>query len=116
MKETLTTSQVAHALLDDDNAGWTYEGAYALAEYLEQLEEDCGIEIEFDRVAIRCDFSEYESAREVAKEYSCDLSEVDTEDLDESEIAEAQEEYCLEWLRDRTEVIEFSGGVIIQDF
>ena len=45
----------------DENAAWSMAGAYALAEYVEQYEEDCGIEIEFDRVALRCEYSEHES-------------------------------------------------------
>ena len=61
MKETLNTHQVANALFKDENAAWTYAGALALAEYLEQFEDDTGEEMELDVVAIRCDFSEYAS-------------------------------------------------------
>lgn len=56
---TMTVDQMARDLIDDDNAGWTRSGAYALAEYLDELSEDIGEPIEWDRVAIRCDFSEY---------------------------------------------------------
>ena len=56
---TMTVSQMADDLLDDDNASWTRLGAYALAEYLDELSEDIGEPIEWCRVAIRCDFSEY---------------------------------------------------------
>jgi hypothetical protein len=55
----MTVSQMADDLLDDDNASWTRLGAYALAEYLDELSEDIGEPIEWCRVAIRCDFSEY---------------------------------------------------------
>ena len=59
MKTTLNTSEAASLLMADENADWTRAGAYALIEHLEQLEEDCGItEFEFDRVALRCDYSE----------------------------------------------------------
>jgi hypothetical protein len=34
-------------------------GRFALFEYLTNLEDDCGIEIEHDVIAICCDFSEY---------------------------------------------------------
>ena len=108
MKQTLTTNQAANLLVADDNAGWSYAGARALVEYLENLEDDTGEEIEFDRVALRCDFSEYESAREAAEECGWEPDE----DADEDAIEEA----ALEWLNDRTTVIEFSGGVIIQQF
>ena len=36
-------------------------------EHLEQIEEDCGTEIEFDRVALRCEYSEHESLQEWAR-------------------------------------------------
>lgn len=57
--ETLNTSNMADRLYRDDNAGWSYEGAKALAEYVEQLAEDIGEPIEFDYVALRCEYTEY---------------------------------------------------------
>lgn len=54
-----TTSDIVNALMADDYADWSYEGAKALAEYLEQLSDDTGINVELDTVAIRCEFSEY---------------------------------------------------------
>ena len=75
---------------------------------LEQLEEDCGTEIEFDAVAIRCDYSEHHTALEAAKEYGFNPARVGSE--------EETEKLAIEWLQDKTEVIEFSGGVIIRSF
>lgn len=109
MKTTLSTSQAADLLKSDSNANWSRAGAYALVEHLEQLEEDTGTEIEFDAVAIRCDFSEYSSALEAAQEYGFVTEENNTEE-------EALESEALEWLIDRTQVIEFQGGVIIASF
>ena len=108
MKQTLTTNQAADLLVADDNAGWSYAGALALVEHLEAVENDTGEAIEFDRVALRCDFSEYESAREAAEEYGWEP--------DEGADSDAAEESALEWLNDRTTVIEFSGGVIVRQF
>jgi hypothetical protein len=108
MKQTLTTSQVADMLWQDDNAAWSYPGARALAEYLEQLEEDTGADMDFDRVAIRCEFSEYDTAREAASNYDWEPDE----DADEEEA----EKSALQFLQDRTTVVEFTGGIIIQDF
>lgn len=108
MKRTISTSEAAHMLLEDENANWSYSGAYALAEYLEECEEDCGVELEFDCVAIRCDWTEFSSALEAASEYDFEPDEDDDE--------EAKEAAALEWLRDRTSVIEFDGGVIVQLF
>jgi len=40
MKLELTTSHAADLLFADKNANWTYAGARALIEYLEELEEE----------------------------------------------------------------------------
>jgi len=94
MYETLTISQVADALLADENASWSYSGARALAEYLEDYEDQTGESLEFDRVAIRCDFSEYETAVEAAEE--CGF--------------EGDEEASLEWLQERTTAFAFTSA------
>ena len=108
MKQTLTTDQAADLLIADDNAGWSYAGARALVEHLEATEEDTGEEIEFDCVALRCDFSEYPNAREAAEECGWEPDEdADSEDAEEA---------ALEWLNNRTTVITFNGGIIIQQF
>ena len=108
MKQTLTTNQAAELLLADKNAGWSYAGACALVEYMEQLEEDTGEEVEFDRVGIRCDFSEYESALKAAEEYGFEP--------DEDADSEEAEEAAAKWLGHRTTVVTFDGGVIVQQF
>ncbi len=114
MKQTMTTSQIADELRRDESAGWSYAGARALAEFLESVEEDTGEEMVFDRVAIRCDFSEYSSALEAAEEYGFEPGGEDGET--EEEAAEANEAAALAWLYDQTSVIEFDGGVIIRQF
>lgn len=48
---------------------FSYDGLKALYEYLEQLEDDCGMEIELDVVALDCEYTEYESATEAASNY-----------------------------------------------
>jgi len=108
MKQTLSTNQIADALRQDQYAGWSYNGAYTLAEYLEEFEANMGEEMDLDVVAIRCDYSEYTDCIEAAQEFGF---EVDT-DLNEDE----QEEAAGEWLRDQTMVIEFDGGVIALAF
>ena len=39
MKTTLTISNIADALRNDSNAGWSYAGAVALADHLVKLDE-----------------------------------------------------------------------------
>lgn len=102
MKITLSTYEVADRLNSVEAFGNT-EDAYSLccsmAEWLAQLEEDTGEEMELDPIAIRCEFSVIE------------LSEVaDTYDIDDQE--------PLDYLNDNTVVIEteFEGFYIIQEF
>ena len=87
---------------------FSYDGLKALFYYLEEYEDDTGEEIELDVVALCCDYCEYDSALECAKDYPFDIDE----DLDEDE----QEEAALEYLRDHTTVIEFNTGIIVQSF
>lgn len=56
---TMTISQMVDDLMSDECASWTRLGAYAIAEYLDEMSEDMGEPIEWDRVAVRCDYSEY---------------------------------------------------------
>jgi hypothetical protein len=95
------------------------DAAMALFEYLEDLEEDCGEPQEFDRVAIRCGYSEYESAIRAAVDNGWKPM-ADTHDDDGNlrpsyEVEEENNQFALDWLRDRTSVIEFDGGIIIAD-
>jgi len=108
MKTTLSTTEAAEILIADTYARWSRAGAFALVEYLEELEDSTGEEMEFDRVAIRCDFSEYDSAVAAWQDYDPACQSSGDEDEDEAE--------ALRLLQDRTSVIEFDGGVIIQNF
>jgi hypothetical protein len=113
MKATLSTSQAADLLKADSNAKWSRSGARALVEYLEELESDTGTEIEFDAVAIRCDYSEYDSALQAALDQGYEPNP----NLGEEEQSEEDKEAdALSWLQDQTQVIEFEGGVIIASF
>ena len=107
MKITLSTTRAAYMLLDDKSASWSYEGAEALVEYLEQLEEDTGEEMELDVVAIRCDYSEHASLEEWAKDYGYE-PEGDTE--------EEREEDIRDHIQSNGQLIEFDGGVIVSSF
>ena len=88
--------------MQDTNAKWSRSGAYALADYLQELENGMGEEQEMDVVGIRCDFAEYPTAVEAYNDTSS-----------EDELSEDDEDKALEWLRDNGQVIVFYGGVII---
>lgn len=66
---TLTTTQVADALLQDDYASWSYAGAQALAEYLEEYSEAIGEDVELDVIGIRCEYSEYKTLEDLKNAY-----------------------------------------------
>ena len=48
---------------------FSYEGLRALFDYIEQLEEDIGQEIELDVIALCCEYSEIEDNEEEYKQY-----------------------------------------------
>jgi hypothetical protein len=120
MKKTMTTSYIAHELLDDENANWSRAGALALAEYLEELEESTGEEMEFDHVAIRCDFSEYADLETWLSEYYGRPIPAAYEsagiDLDGEEDEEEKEELIRSHIQDHGTLIEFNGGIIVSSF
>ena len=88
---------------------FSYNGKKALFEYIESLEEDTGDEMELDIVGLCCDFTEFDTALEAAKDYN-DFT------IDEELNEEEQEREALEFLSDNTSVITFNGGIIIQNF
>ena len=75
---------------------FSYSALQALYDYLIEYEEDTGEEIEFDMIALCCEFSEYEDIEEIIGVYP------DIESVDD--------------LRDHTQIIEFGGGIIVQAF
>ncbi|MCA2652879.1 hypothetical protein [Microcystis sp. M061S2] len=105
----LSLTEAISLLISDDNAGWSWDGAEALAKYLEDLEDSLDKAIEFDRVSFRCEYSEYSSALEAAQDYGFTppKNEDDDEEIESAAIA---------YLEDQTTVIKFSTGVIIQQF
>ena len=74
---------------------FTREGLKALFNYLEELADDCGIEIELDVIALCCEFVEYDSLEDFHNEY--DKNDYPT----------------LEVLRDYTQVIEIDNESFI---
>ena len=75
--KTMTIEEMISDLMCDEYAGWSPQGARALAEYLEQLSEDIGEDIVWDRVALRCDYSEYASWDALREAYGQTDNELD---------------------------------------
>ena len=125
MKRTLTTHDIANELKNDNNANWSWAGALAIAEYLEEWESGNGEEMVFDKVAIRCDFSEYSSLQEwatdyfggedKAKEELCDEYMPDKDELSDND-DEIPDDKIKEYINDNGALIEFDGGIIVSSF
>lgn len=93
------------------------EALEALFNYLEEYEQDTGEDLELDVTDLCCNFTEYKTAVEAVADYYGFTSELEAEDYEDAESYEdAREEESLEWLKDRTEVISFDSGLIIQNF
>lgn len=103
MKQTITENEFCQWFAKHRPNNFSLEGRIALFEYLTELEEDCGDELDFEPIALCCDYSEYESAIEACEDYSA----VDVG---------MEEDDCLKWLEANTMVWPFDGGIIIQNF
>ena len=117
MHITVTSAMFADAFrrMGRENQ-FSREALEALFNYLEEYEQDTGEDLELDVVGLCCDFTEYGTAVEAAADYGF-TSELEAEDYEDAESYEdAKEDEALEWLQDRTEVISFDGGLIVQNF
>ena len=119
--QNLGAIEIAELLRKDGCANWSYKGSYALADYFEGLEDDirchvCGCDttrIEIDIVAIRCEYSEYDNALEALDAYDS-VKVFEIKKLHDD--PDAQEAEALYQLEQRTNVLAFEGGVIIEQF
>tara|TARA_R100000278_G_C5424266_1_gene147750 strand:+ start:301 stop:636 length:336 start_codon:yes stop_codon:yes gene_type:complete len=70
---------------------FSYAGKKALFEYLQEYEQDTDEQIEFDYIALCCEYTEYET---------------------EQDLLQAYQSSSLDNLRDNTEIIEFRKYII----
>jgi hypothetical protein len=98
MKTTIQLHDFIHCDALKDN--FSYDGRAALFEYLEQYEQESGSELDFDPVALRCDFTEYANIADFWNDY------------------DRYEYQCMEDIEDNTSVIYIpdSEAFIIQQF
>lgn len=124
MYKTLTTNDIVDALLADENARWSRAGAYALAEYLQELEGNIGEEFELDVVALRCEYSEYPSAAEAVKDHNEGIYNEIANDANElyengpfkdALVKEHIERECLQWYNDNYWARKFKEGVLVSN-
>lgn len=102
MKTTVTSHQFVEAFRAcGRESQFSRAALFALFEYLEEYENSTGEEIELDPIGICCEWAEFSSAREAAEEYG-----FEAEDDDEAE----------KWLGRKTTVVQFDGGLVVQQF
>ena len=116
MKSTLSTNQIVQNLLADNNAKWSRAGATALAEYLEEIEQESGQEMEFDGCAIRCDYAEHSSLSEWASEYFAKGEAERSLGIKGDDDDETKNRKTRDFIADHGTLLEFSGGIIVSRF
>ena len=99
MKRTVNFSQFCDEFTNHERQeNFSYEGKKALFNYLEELEQDTGKEIELDVIALCCEYTEYADIEEFNDNY-----DIGAETLDD--------------IRYHTQVIDIDGiSFIIQNF
>ena len=90
MKQTINEYDFRRPFEQSRPDNFSHEGLGILFEYFEEYEEGAGEEIEFDYIAICCEYSE-STIDEVAENYSVDVS-----NLDEDEKQDAVIDYLTE--------------------
>ena len=110
MKTSINKSQFCDAFKAagrENNFSWA--GLSVLFDYFEEYEESTGEEIEFDVIAICCEYSE-ETPDEIAANYSIDISDC----LYEQEIIET----VMAYLQDHTSVagVTEDGAIVYAAF
>ena len=105
MKQTATEFQFIEAFRAcGRETQFSVNARRALFAHLEQFEEESGTELELDPIGICCEFAEYTSALSAAESYGF------------KDGIDSKDETPLEWLQNRTQAIEFEGGIVIQQF
>lgn len=105
MKTTVSLHQFRNDFRAVRPDNFSYEGLEVLFDYLEEYEESTGSEIEFDVIALCCDYSEG-THEEIADDYGIDL--------DGADVYEDRHARVMEWLMERTTVCgETASGRIV---
>lgn len=94
---------------DSYKNNFTMQGAKALQAYLDELSDELGENIEFDPIAWCVEYSEYKDFDEFQHDNSFTLADGVVR-LGYANVS------SLDELKDNTTVIEFDGGIIVQDF
>ena len=105
MKDTINKDQFISWFRGSDTYknNFSYEGLSTLFDYFEELEQDIGEQIEFDPIAICCEFAEYDSLEDLIDDYIVGIPSVVND---------------IRYFEDRTTVLPIEGtaAYIIQQF
>jgi hypothetical protein len=104
MKQTVnfSTFQTAFESIRPDN--FSYEGLTWLFDWIEQQEQDTGMEQELDVIALCCDFSE-STYDQVIKDY--DLADEEYEDPD------TMQQAVIDYLYSETVIIGYNDDIVV---
>jgi hypothetical protein len=108
MKHTLNLSQFRDQFQAIRPDNFDYEGLEILFDWFEDLELMDGQEIEFDPIAICCDYSQA-SVKEIIDAFDIDLDGVEPDMVDE---------FVLDYINDRSIVLGVCthGEIVFQNF
>lgn len=87
---------------DSYKNNFSFQGANALQEYLEEYSNEASENVDWDPIAWCCEYSEYKSYKDAYD----NIGDGTITDLDE----------IKEYIDDNTMTFEFDGGIIVQDF
>lgn len=96
MKTTVSVYNFRDAFRSMGRENFSYAGLTAIFDYLEELEQSTGEELELDVIAVCCDFAE-ETIAEIAANYDIDLTDFEEE--------EEQKTAVLEYLEHHTQIV-----------
>ena len=99
----------------DKNDNFTYKGKEVLFNYLENLEEETGQNIELDIIALCCEYTEYANIEEYLKDYNNQHDKKAEKETEEEFNKRIEEE-----INDKTTLIKFgedlNKGFIIAQY
>ena len=74
MKQSINEYDFLKAFKECRPNNFSRAGLFALYDYLKQLEDDIGEEIELDVIALCCEYAEYDSLAEFREDYGEDYN------------------------------------------
>jgi hypothetical protein len=97
MKTTINEYQFLQGFHDRDRGeNFSYAGLKALYKHLTEYEDDCGEDIEYDPIAICCEYTEYEDLAEFNEEYGEEFESVEEIEDNTTVIRVGEESFIIQ--------------------